>query len=55
MVSLSEDLIERMHALLERKTEGQLSPVERQELETLVHMAQFSQIITLALGAQAEP
>jgi len=38
-----------MHELLERNTEGTLTPIERQEVETLVEMAQFSQLVALSL------
>lgn len=52
--SLSRGLIDRMHSLLERNTEGALNAVEREELETLVEMAQFAQILTMAVqGATA--
>lgn len=47
--SLSRGLIDRMHDLLERNTEGILTAVEREELETLVEMAQFAQILTMAV------
>ena len=50
---LASALNERMHELLERNTEGILSPVERAELETLVQMAQFAQI--LAMISQSSP
>lgn len=46
--ALSRGLTDRMHALLERNTEGALTGVEREELETLVAMAQFAQIIAMA-------
>ncbi len=46
--ALSQGLTERMHALLERNTEGTLSAPEREELETLVEMAQFAQILVMA-------
>jgi hypothetical protein len=36
-----------MHELLERNTEGQLNPIERAELETLVQMAQVAQILAM--------
>lgn len=45
---LASDLIARMHDLLERNTEGVLSPVERAELETLVKMGEFAQLLALA-------
>jgi hypothetical protein len=46
--SLSRGLTDRMHALLERNTEGNLNAAEREELETLVEMAQFAQILATA-------
>ena len=48
--ALSAELTARMHALLERNTEGELDARERDELETLVRMAQFAQILTMAAG-----
>ena len=55
VISLSETLLERMHDLLERNTQGQLSGIEREELETLVHMAEFGQIISSALRSSGKP
>jgi hypothetical protein len=55
VISLSAKLLDRMHELLERNTDGNLSPVEREELKTLVQMAEFSQILSTALTAQARP
>jgi hypothetical protein len=49
VVSLSSALLDRMHELLERNTDGALSEIERQELETLVQMAQFGQIVVAAI------
>jgi len=49
VVSISQSLLDRMHELLEQNTDGNLSPIEREELETLVKMAQFSQLVSLAL------
>ena len=46
-------LNDRMHALLERNTEGTLSESEHTELESLVQMAQFAQI--LAMATQQRP
>jgi hypothetical protein len=43
----------RMHDLLERNTEDTLSESERAELESLVQMAQFAQI--LAMASQQRP
>jgi hypothetical protein len=42
-----------MHALLERNTEGTLNATEREELETLVEMAQFAQILAMAVQGAA--
>lgn len=47
--SLSRGLTDRMHSLLERNTEGGLTAIEREELETLVEMAYFAQILTMAV------
>ena len=54
VVALSEDLLSRMHALLERNTDGALSPSEHEALETLVQMAQFGQLVALSLRGQTE-
>ncbi|HWE96545.1 MAG TPA: hypothetical protein VG269_21465 [Tepidisphaeraceae bacterium] len=51
VISLSESLLERMHSLLERNSEGGLSPLEREELEALVEIAQFGQLLSIALAA----
>jgi len=55
VVALSASLTERMHDLLERNTDGALSAVERAELETLVEMAQFGQIVSMALQSAIKP
>lgn len=55
VVSLSTTLLNRMHALLERNTDGNLSAVEREELDTLVQMAQFGQIVSMALQLPGKP
>jgi hypothetical protein len=55
IVELSADLTDRMHELLERNTDGALRPIEREELETLVKMAEFGQIVSMALQPQAKP
>lgn len=44
----AESLNERMHELLEKNTEGTLPESERVELESLVQMAQFAQILSMA-------
>jgi hypothetical protein len=46
--SLSKSLTDRMHGLLERNTEGTLTADEQEELETLVQMAQFAQVLAMA-------
>lgn len=51
--SLSKSLTDRMHALLERNTDGALGAAEREELETLVEMAQFAQILAMAVQGVA--
>ena len=48
---LSAELTDRMHELLERNSDGKLSPNESAELQTLVRMAEFGQIVSLALGS----
>jgi hypothetical protein len=55
IVRLSEELTDRMHALLERNTDGDLTAAEKAELQTLVRMAEFGQIVSTALGPQAVP
>lgn len=52
--ALSRSLTDRMHALLERNTEGTLAAAEREELETLVQMAQFAQILAMAAQTAAD-
>jgi hypothetical protein len=47
--ALSKSLTDRMHGLLERNTEGTLTAAEREELETLVQMAQFAEILAMAV------
>lgn len=47
--TLSAELSERMHALLERNTDGHLSSIERAELETLVRMSQFADLFSMIL------
>ena len=49
IVHLSAGLTDRMHELLERNTDGQLNDTEKSELETLVRMAEFGQIVSMAL------
>ena len=49
IISISDSLLDRMHEMLERNTNGELSQPEREQLETLVQMAQFGQLISMAL------
>lgn len=49
VMSLSANLTDRMHELLERNNDGALSDIEQAELETLVQMAEFGQIMSMAL------
>jgi hypothetical protein len=55
IVQLSAELTDRMHELLERNTNGELGSTEKAELETLVRMAEFGQIVSLALQSQVQP
>jgi hypothetical protein len=52
ILALSSELTDRMHALLERNTDGGLTAVEKSELETLVRVAEFGQIVSMALQPQ---
>ena len=51
VIALSGTLLDRMHQLLECNADAALSPVEQEEARTLVEMAQFGQIVALALQA----
>lgn len=52
--ALSRSLVDRMHALLERNTDGALGATEREEVATLVEMAQFAELLAAAAsGARA--
>jgi len=52
---LSAELTDHMHDLLERNTDGRLSATEKAELEALVRMAEFGQIVSMALRPQKTP
>ncbi len=54
VLSLSSDLNDRMHALLERNTDGNLTEVEKSELEILVRMTHVSQILSMSLPRPGE-
>lgn len=47
--TLSRELNDRMHELLERNTDALLSVTEQSELETLVKMAQFAQVLAMTV------
>lgn len=46
---LAQRLLDRMHQLLERNTDGQLNPIERDEVAALVEMAEFAQMVAVAV------
>ena len=46
---IAQRLVDRMHELLERNTDGQLSAAEKDDLEALVEMAEFAQIFASAV------
>ncbi len=50
IVHHSPAVVDWMHHLLERNTDGLLNPTERAELEALVELAQVKQLLALALG-----
>ncbi len=43
--TLSPDMLDRMHELLSRNTDGDLNPSELGELKSLVRLAEIQQII----------
>ena len=55
IVALSAELSDRMHELLERNTTGELGATEKSELQTLVRMAEFGQIVSMALQTPSKP
>ncbi len=55
VLALSNSLLERMHDLLEQNTDGSLNPLEREELKTLVEMAQFGQVLSIAIQGKPVP
>ena len=52
---ISGELLDRMHELLERNTDGLLNQIETRELETLAQMTQFLQILEMSAARAAEP
>ena len=55
VLALSASLTDRMHELLERNTDGALSEQERAQLELLVQIAQFGQILSMAVQPAGRP
>jgi hypothetical protein len=53
LLILSAGLQDRMHSLLERNTDGELSADEKSELTALVHVAEFEQIVLAAVKTEA--
>jgi len=49
IVQLSAELTDRMHELLERNTDGLLNEIEKAELQALVRVAEFGQIVAMAM------
>jgi hypothetical protein len=49
LAGISASITDRLHALLEKNTEGVINATEKQELEGLVRIAQVDQIVTMAL------
>ena len=49
MEAISPNLTRRMHHLLERNTDGALSPIELEELEALVNVVTVANLVS-ALG-----
>lgn len=52
--SPSAAMLDRMHDLLERNADGHLTPIEHEELQALVMLSQFSQVISIALVGRRE-
>lgn len=50
---MAQRLVDRMHELLERNTDGHLSDAEREEVEALVEMAEFAQLFASAVRKAA--
>ena len=49
ILRLSDSLTDRMHEFLEANTDRNLNSIEQAELEALVRIAQFGQIVSAAL------
>src|SRR5256885_8515762 len=46
---MAQRLVDRMHELLERNTDAQLTPAEREDAEALVEMAEIAQLLASAV------
>jgi hypothetical protein len=53
LVHCSPRMAERLHRLLDRNANDDLSPTERDELESLAELAQVKQLLALAMGVEA--
>lgn len=51
---MAERLVDRMHELLELNTDGRLNDLQKDELRSLVEMAEFAQVFATAIH-QATP
>lgn len=52
---ISEPLVDRMHELLERNTDGLLTEGEKAELERTVQLVEIGQIFSMALHPKSAP
>ncbi|MGA2230080.1 MAG: hypothetical protein ABSH22_04060 [Tepidisphaeraceae bacterium] len=55
IAQMPDDLIDRMHELLEKNTDGLLNSAEKSELSKLVRMAELGQIVSMALEVPSQP
>jgi hypothetical protein len=55
IANVSDDQIDRMHELLEKNTDGKLTPIEKTELEALVGIAELAQFASMALESPSRP
>ncbi len=51
ILSLSSELTDRMHGLMELNTDGRLTSFEKLELETVFQMTHFGRSLAAAFGA----
>jgi hypothetical protein len=55
LTQLSSELSDRLHELLERNTDGNLTPTEAAELRGLVRITEFGQILSAAMQQPGRP